>query len=71
MKQRVIALGLFDGVHLGHAALLRRAAIRAKELDATSAALTFATPPAQVLGKGAAHQHAERAHCADEAALSN
>lgn len=51
MKQRVIALGLFDGVHLGHAALLRRAAIRAKELDATSAALTFATPPAQVLGK--------------------
>lgn len=51
MKQRVIALGLFDGVHLGHAALLRRAALRAKELSATSAALTFATPPAQVLGK--------------------
>ena len=26
MKERVIALGFFDGVHLGHGALLRRAA---------------------------------------------
>ena len=24
MKERVIALGFFDGVHLGHGALLRR-----------------------------------------------
>ena len=24
MKDRVIALGFFDGVHLGHGALLRR-----------------------------------------------
>ena len=28
-KRNVIALGFFDGVHLGHQALLRRAAERA------------------------------------------
>ncbi len=49
MKQRVIALGLFDGVHLGHGALLTRAKERAEALGATSAALTFSTPPAQVV----------------------
>ena len=49
MKQRVIALGLFDGVHAGHGALLTRAKTRAEELGATSAALTFSTPPAQVV----------------------
>lgn len=49
MKQRVIALGLFDGVHLGHGALLSRAKQRAEELGVTSAALTFSTPPVQVV----------------------
>ena len=49
MKQRVIALGLFDGVHLGHGALLKCAKKRAEELGATAAALTFSTPPAQIL----------------------
>ncbi len=49
MNQRVIALGLFDGVHLGHGALLRRAKERADALGVTASALTFATPPAQVL----------------------
>lgn len=43
--QRVIALGFFDGVHLGHAALLKRAGQRAKELRASSAALTFDQHP--------------------------
>ena len=33
-QRRVIALGFFDGVHLGHGALLRRVAQRAAELDA-------------------------------------
>ena len=33
-QRRVIALGFFDGVHLGHGALLRRVAERSKELDA-------------------------------------
>lgn len=43
--QRVIALGFFDGVHLGHAALLERAKLRAGELGAVSAALTFDQHP--------------------------
>ena len=30
-QKRVIALGFFDGVHLGHQALLRRTVERAKE----------------------------------------
>ena len=41
----VIALGFFDGVHLGHAALLRRTAERAAELGCQSAAMTFDTHP--------------------------
>lgn len=38
---RVIALGFFDGVHLGHAALLRRVGTLAQARGAIPAALTF------------------------------
>ena len=31
-QRKVIALGFFDGVHLGHGALLRRVAQRARAL---------------------------------------
>lgn len=44
-ETRVIALGFFDGVHLGHGALLRRVAERARELDALPTALTFDRSP--------------------------
>ena len=37
----VIALGFFDGVHLGHGALLRKTAEHARELGVTPAAFTF------------------------------
>lgn len=43
--KRVIALGFFDGVHIGHAALLRRTAQRAAALGVRAAALSFALHP--------------------------
>jgi riboflavin kinase/FMN adenylyltransferase len=53
-RKRVIALGFFDGVHLGHGALLRRVADRAQELGAVPAAVTFdAHPEAVILGRSA------------------
>ena len=44
-KKRVIALGFFDGVHLGHQALLRTAVERAAEKDLSSAVFTFDRSP--------------------------
>ena len=44
-ERTVIALGFFDGVHIGHGALLRKTVERAKELDATPAAFTFDRAP--------------------------
>ena len=49
MKERVIALGFFDGVHLGHAALLRRAAEEARARGCTPAVFTFDRPPKEVV----------------------
>ena len=44
-ERRVIALGFFDGVHLGHGALLRRVGEMAAQLGAVPAAVTFDTHP--------------------------
>ena len=46
---RVIALGFFDGVHIGHAALLRKTRARADELGCAAAALTFDAHPDTVI----------------------
>ena len=47
----VIALGFFDGVHLGHQALLRRTAERGAEHGLTPAVFTFdRSPKAAVTG---------------------
>ena len=42
---RVLALGFFDGIHLGHAALLNKTCERAKELGVMAAAMSFDTHP--------------------------
>ena len=45
MTRRAIALGFFDGVHIGHGALLSRAAQAAAEEGLVPAAVTFDTHP--------------------------
>ncbi len=47
--KRVIALGFFDGVHVGHGALLRRVTQVAEQLGAVPAAVTFDTHPDQLV----------------------
>ncbi len=49
MQKKVIALGFFDGVHLGHGALLKKTAERARELNLTAAAFTFDRPPKEAV----------------------
>lgn len=49
-RTRVIALGFFDGVHLGHGALLQRAVQRAQQLGAVPAAVTFDGHPKSFVG---------------------
>lgn len=48
-RKRVIALGFFDGVHLGHGALLRRVGEVAGATGLTPAAVTFDTHPDQLV----------------------
>lgn len=49
MKEKVIALGFFDGVHLGHAALLRRTVEEAALRGAVPAVFTFDRVPKEVI----------------------
>ncbi|MDX1919153.1 MAG: riboflavin biosynthesis protein RibF, partial [Candidatus Caenarcaniphilales bacterium] len=42
---RALALGMMDGVHLGHKELIKKAAIYAKENNLILCAMTFAEPP--------------------------
>ncbi len=45
----VLAIGNFDGIHLGHQAILRSVVERAHQLHAVPTALTFDPPPLKVL----------------------
>ena len=50
--RRAIALGFFDGVHIGHGALLKKTTERAKELGVTPSVLSFDVHPDKlVFGK--------------------
>lgn len=49
-----VAIGVFDGVHLGHQELIRRTLREAERLEATAVALTFHPHPARVLRPEAA-----------------
>lgn len=44
-KKRVIALGFFDGIHIGHSALMERVLKIAKDRDLTPSVITFDTHP--------------------------
>jgi riboflavin kinase/FMN adenylyltransferase len=46
----VVALGFFDGVHLGHQKVIQRAKAMAETLGAVPAVMTFDPHPRQVLG---------------------
>lgn len=52
LRETVVALGTFDGLHLGHRLLLGRARALAKEKGLLSAALTFPKPPGSYLSQG-------------------
>ena len=45
----VLALGNFDGVHLGHQAIFQHVVARAREVAGTSMMFTFEPHPLQVL----------------------
>lgn len=52
MRPVVVALGNFDGVHLGHRAVLDRAAEEARRRGGKVVAATFWPHPRSVLGRG-------------------
>ncbi len=45
----VVALGMFDGVHLGHASVIRHAIDTAKTIDGTALVFTFSNHPLTVI----------------------
>jgi len=51
-RRRVVVLGTFDGVHLGHRRLIHEAIERARELDAITTVATFDPMPAEMLRPG-------------------
>lgn len=51
LRNPVISIGVFDGIHKGHAAIFRRVIDRAGEMEGESAIITFWPHPRLVLGK--------------------
>lgn len=67
-QRTAVALGYFDGVHLGHQAVLRKACALAREYGAAPAALTFdmRAHRAQAKGKGDLDSYEHRAQRIEE-----
>lgn len=51
LQPAVVALGMFDGVHLGHQQLIKTASAFAQEQDAVCCAYTFSNHPFALLGR--------------------
>ncbi|SFL45321.1 riboflavin kinase / FMN adenylyltransferase [Paenibacillus sp. 1_12] len=51
MKPQVLAIGEFDGVHLGHQEVIKRARERADSLHISASIMTFHPHPREVLGQ--------------------
>ena len=47
---RAVALGFFDGVHIGHGALLQKTRQRADELGIPACAMSFDASPLSIIG---------------------
>jgi riboflavin kinase/FMN adenylyltransferase len=52
LSRAIVAVGNFDGVHLGHQRVLRRAVARARGVGGAAVALTFVPHPVRVLAPG-------------------
>ena len=50
----VVALGMFDGVHLGHASVIRHAIDISKKIGGTAIIFTFSNHPLSVISPDAA-----------------
>ena len=48
-EKPVVALGMFDGVHIGHASIIRRTVEIAAQIDGTAMVLTFSNHPLSVI----------------------
>lgn len=48
-KNSVIAIGFFDGVHLGHREIIKLCILKARKINGTSVILTFDRPPINII----------------------
>ena len=51
-KNSIVAIGVFDGMHRGHQAILEKIALRARELEGTAILLSFHPHPQKIISPG-------------------
>ncbi len=52
-RRPAVTMGVFDGVHLGHQAIIRQLRLAASKIGSPSLAITFSPHPRQALGRAA------------------